>query len=254
MGRRLGKGGAPVGGARRAETTTDLALALPAPPERPVADTPVLIAQEQEVLGRCEVAIENLKVAFWAAGKGLQVVRDGRLYRADYATFEEYVTDRWGMSRGQADKLIRMWPVAQAMFESSASDSNGLTRIRVKPLNQAIAWELVPVAERHDAPGAASVYRAAAESGGEERQVTAAIVRDAVREIVRSTPKGAPVDPATAEAAVAAAWSRAGEPRQQKQRGGVAMPWDSPERVHALLRAEMSLENRRTLAKLLLAD
>lgn len=254
----MGKGGAAVGGARRAETTTDLALALPAPPERPVADTPVLIAQEQEVLGRCEVAIENLKVAFWAAGKGLQVVRDGRLYRADYATFEEYVTDRWGMSRGQADKLIRMWPIAQAMFESASDDSNGLTRIRVKPLNQAIAWELVPVAERHDIPGAANVYRAATESGGAGREVTAAIVRDAVREIVRGTPKGEPVDPEVAAAAAEAAWSRASEPRQQKRRagiaGGVALPWGSPERLNTLLRAEMSPENRRTLAKLLLSD
>ncbi|WP_146057620.1 hypothetical protein [Streptomyces sp. SM12] len=230
-------------------------MALPVPPERPVADTPVLIAQEQEMLGRCEVAIENLKVAFWAAGKALQVVRDGRLYRAEHGTFEEYVTERWGMSRGQADKLVRMWPVAQAMFESSGGDSNGLTRIRVKPLNQAVAWELVPVAERHDVPAATNVYRATAESSGEGRDVTAAVVRDVVREVVKETPKGEPVDPAKVTAAAEAAWSRAGQPRTPKPRKAPlatpALPWESPESLNKLLRREMSPENRQTLAKLL---
>lgn len=55
------------GGQRRMETTTDLVLKLPAPPQKPIASSPVLITEEEDVFARCEVATENLKVAFWAA-------------------------------------------------------------------------------------------------------------------------------------------------------------------------------------------
>ena len=51
--------------------------------------------REQADLATCEAALDNLRVAFWAAGKALQVIRDARLYRDTHATFEDYVEQRW---------------------------------------------------------------------------------------------------------------------------------------------------------------
>ena len=72
--------------------------------------------REQADLATCEAALDNLRVAFWAAGKVLQVIRDGRLYRDTYATFEDYVEQRWDMSRPQAYRLIDAWPLAERLF------------------------------------------------------------------------------------------------------------------------------------------
>ena len=54
--------------------------------------------REQADLATCEAALDNLRVAFWAAGKALQVIRDARLYCDTHATFEDYVEQRWDMS------------------------------------------------------------------------------------------------------------------------------------------------------------
>jgi hypothetical protein len=266
MGRRMDAGNpAAAGGRRRPETTTDLVLSLPAPPPQPIASTPVLITEEQDVFVRCEVAIENLKVAFWAAGKALEIIRDGRLYRTEYGSFDEYVHQRWDMSRGQADKLIRMWPIAQDMFESSSSDSNDPTRIRVKKLNRAVVWELVPLAEGFDIQTATAVYQTTVDA--DEGPVTAHVVRGVVKNLVRVLPKGEGIDREALTTAVRAALqggaassqrrAAAGKPVTTKSKADSVdpvppLPWDSPEALDRLLRRHMSEENRHTLGKLLL--
>ncbi|MEU4823116.1 hypothetical protein AB0H37_14695 [Actinomadura sp. NPDC023710] len=39
-------------------------------------------------------------------GNALLRIRDGRLYRADFGTFEEYCRERWGFSDSRARQLI----------------------------------------------------------------------------------------------------------------------------------------------------
>ncbi|MHA4819477.1 hypothetical protein ACXZ65_34570 [Streptomyces aculeolatus] len=258
MGRRL-SGTGP----RRPETATDFARNLPGPPPRPIADTPVLIGEEEEVFQRCEAAVETLKFAFWAAGKGLQVIRDGRLYRATHGTFDDYVQDRWGMTRAQANKLIRMWPIAEALFESQVQESNDLARTRAKRLSQSVVWELVPVAERYDVDAAQHLYSTTVEASGGE--VTAAVLKGAVAAL----PKEKSFDTTAAAVAVQRAVEqmqtakrpapRAGGAAQPTARRGTGVepvepPWESPEEMNLLLRRHMSAEGRRMLAKLLAED
>jgi hypothetical protein len=250
-------------GQRRMETTTDLVLKLPAPPQKPIASSPVLITEEQDVFARCEVAIENLKVAFWAAGKALEIIRDGRLYRAEHTSFDDYVDKRWAMSRGQADKLIRMWPIAQALFESMESESNDPTRIRVIRLNQAVIWELVPVAEGYDLEAATAVYKTTVEA--DEGPVTAEVVKGVVKGVAKTLTKGQEIDQEALTSAVRAALARvaarkeAGSRKSQvaakpKTDPAPKLPWDSPDALNRMLRQHMSEENRRTLGKMLIND
>ncbi|MGW6973752.1 hypothetical protein [Streptomyces sp. NPDC054952] len=249
--------GATGGGQRLPETTTDLVLKLPAPPQHPIASSPVLITEEQNIFARCEVAVENLKVAFWAAGKALQIIRDGRLYRVGYTSFDEYLDQRWDMSRGNADKLIRMWPIAQALFDSADHDSNDPTRIRVRKLHQSTVWELVPVAEGHDVQTATAVYRTTHQL--EEGTVTAGVVRAVVKAVMSAIPKGKDVEEATLSDTILNALTRpADKPKPRKQKTAPApaaeLPWASPDRLNALLRRHMTVEDRKTLGKMLLAE
>jgi hypothetical protein len=121
---------------------------------------------ERADLATCEAALDNLRVAFWAAGKALQVIRDARLYRDTHATFEDYVELKWDMSRAQAYRLIDAWPLAESL--SPIGDK----------LNESQIRELLPLADRHGRDAAVTVYRTVAEADGSH--VTAALLRRVV--------------------------------------------------------------------------
>lgn len=139
--------------------------ALPTP-HAPASEGAELLDTERQDLATCEAAIDTLRMAFWAAGKALQVIRDARLYRETYGTFEEYVEDRWDMRRAHADRLIRAWPLAGALDPIGSKIVEGQVR------------ELLPVAERHGQDAAVAVYRTIAEADGV--RVTAAVIKGAV--------------------------------------------------------------------------
>lgn len=141
-----------------------IAAAVPEP--RAAAGDGPLSAGEQSDLSTCEAALDNLRMAFWAAGKALQTVRDGRLYRAAHDTFEEYVDQRWDMSRAQAYRLIEAWPLAERL--SPIGDTITESQIR----------ELLPVAGRHGQDAAAVVYETVAES--DTVRITAAVLHKVV--------------------------------------------------------------------------
>ncbi|MEU6965055.1 hypothetical protein [Streptomyces chrestomyceticus] len=146
-------------------------------PTTQLTDTPALIAQEHDMLLKCESALENLRFAFWAAGKALQVVRDARLYRAEFATFEEYTQVKWDITPQYAGKLIRTWRVAEALF--LARPGGGLETIVSKKLGYGQAWELVPLVEEHSVKAATYLYLALLRTKG--AGVTAALVKGAVQ-------------------------------------------------------------------------
>jgi hypothetical protein len=57
-------------------------------------------------LGRLEGRIEQGLRAFWEIGQSLGQIRDKRLYRQSYKTFDEYCLNRWEMSRRSVYQLI----------------------------------------------------------------------------------------------------------------------------------------------------
>ncbi|MFH9871571.1 hypothetical protein ACH4NT_36540 [Streptomyces lydicus] len=166
---------------KKFQTAVDMAEALPHL-FKPISDSPTLIGEEQDSLAQCEAAVETLKAAFWAAGKALHIIRDARLYRQTHKNFNDYCDERWGMQREYADKLIRTWPIAEALIKRQASGE--LTPIGVKTLNQAQTWELVPAADTWDVDAATFVYETVIEVNGEK--VTAEILNGAVNALPKT--------------------------------------------------------------------
>ena len=64
-----------------------------------------LSASEQRTLQRAEVTIAKGMRAFVAVGLALKAIRDRRLYRERYGTFEEYSARRWELSRRRGYEL-----------------------------------------------------------------------------------------------------------------------------------------------------
>ncbi|MEV6767529.1 hypothetical protein AB0N05_02750 [Nocardia sp. NPDC051030] len=146
--------------APRTDTSLDI-LSVPLPTTH--GDGP-LDTREQEQLELCESSIDALRVAFWTAGRALQIVRDARLYRADHATFDDYVEKRWDMQRSYAHKLIRAWPLAARLHPLAPSINEGQIR------------ELLPIAAAHGEDAAVTVYTTLAA----DVKVTATKLREAL--------------------------------------------------------------------------
>lgn len=77
--------------------------------------TTALTALESKSLSRHEATIERGKTAFVEVGLALMAIRDGRLYRAGYDTFEDYCQKRWGWARQNIVYYIGAAQVAQML-------------------------------------------------------------------------------------------------------------------------------------------
>jgi hypothetical protein len=139
-------------------------------PYEAFSDSPNLVDTERQDLAACEKAINGLRLAFWAAGKALQTIRDARLYRTTHATFEEYVEQRWQMGRSYAYRLIQAWPLAEAL--SPIGDTT---------LNEAQVRALLPLAAQHGQDAAVVVYGTVAEVDGVP--LTATVLADVAQQI-----------------------------------------------------------------------
>ena len=98
----------------------------------------VLTQTEATDLDDCEAVIRRGLKTFVEVGTALQKIRDGRLYRTQWATFEEYLQQRWDMRRETADRTIRSAEVAALV-----GNPNGLVKV-----NEAQARELAPLLDQ----------------------------------------------------------------------------------------------------------
>lgn len=79
--------------------------------------TEQLTAMERSALTHAEAEIENGLQSFIEVGEALAKVRDERLYREDFASFEAYCRERWGLSRSLAYDTIA---AAETVVQMSA--------------------------------------------------------------------------------------------------------------------------------------
>lgn len=95
-----------------------------------------------------EVIGKSLK-AFYEVGSALMEIRESKLYKQDYDTFEDYCRDRWDMTRQYAYNLIGSSQVVNNLknvnnclqIPETESQARPLTRLSV-PLQQEV-WQKV---------------------------------------------------------------------------------------------------------------
>ena len=100
---------------------------------------------EHATLQAYEQTITEGLQTFVAVGQALLAIREQRLYRAEYATFEGYCRERWGIARSRAYQLIDAAEVAENVHncgqilpanEAQARPLTGLT-----PEEQRAVWQ-----------------------------------------------------------------------------------------------------------------
>jgi hypothetical protein len=106
------------------------------------------------------------------AGRALQRIRDLRLYRDTYATFEAYCQQRWNLSRPRAYQLIAAADVVEHLRQS----------VRILPTNAAPARELASLTPALQAEVWGEVVETAP-----ERKITAKHVQATVKRLRDTT-------------------------------------------------------------------
>ncbi|MGC4959744.1 hypothetical protein ACLQ2P_41660 [Actinomadura citrea] len=202
---------------------------VPAPYEA-FSDSPNLVDTERQDLAACEKAIDGLRLAFWAAGKALQTIRDARLYRAKHATFEDYVEQRWQMSRAQAYRLIDAWPLAEVL--SPMGDT----------LNERQVRALLPFAHQHGKDAAVTVYGTVASVEGVP--LTATVLADVVQQIRDK------FDPATAADEIRAYLARGDQDQEDAEPVDPATAWTAEaERLRNVVRRAVTRPSFQAAAR-----
>lgn len=95
-----------------------------------------------------EATIERGMQTFVEVGLALMEIRDGRLYRAEYGTFEEYCQERWGWERRHAYRLIDAAAAVENVSnwtqnQVPANEAQARPLTSLPPAQQREAWERV---------------------------------------------------------------------------------------------------------------
>lgn len=126
---------------------------------------------EREEFRRCVDIIERSLKTFIEVGDALMRIRERRFYRESHSSFEGFCSERWGMSKTQANRLIAATEVVANLTPIGA---NPIAESQVRPLSglspdqQREAWRRAVESAPEGKVTAAHVEAAAKEIRGEE--------------------------------------------------------------------------------------
>lgn len=128
-----------------------------------------LIALERQIAGGLRTFVQ--------VGEALCEIRDSRLYRVEFGTFEEYCKSKWGFTKTQAFRLIggaevakNLSPIGDKTKVVPVKESQARPLTSLPPEQQSEAWE-----------------KAVDDAGGE--QPTAKQVENAVKQVIGNVPQ-----------------------------------------------------------------
>jgi hypothetical protein len=91
----------------------------------PLPDSIPLTAQEKVRFTELEAVVERNLETFLSVGRALAEIRNKRLYRQQFGTFEDYCVKRWGFSGSRGLDLVRSASVAEVLLAGPAAPQTG---------------------------------------------------------------------------------------------------------------------------------
>lgn len=93
-----------------------------------------LTVQEIDKLSQCESIIKEGIKTFKEVGQALLEIRENRLYRKEYKTFEDYCRDKWGIHRSRAYQLSEASKISANL--STVVDISPTSEKQIRPLSK----------------------------------------------------------------------------------------------------------------------
>ncbi len=108
-------------------------------PKQELLPSPLSQLQEQEVI------IQKGLNGFIKAGEALKVIKEGKLYSGEYATYQEYCQKKWNFTPQHANRLIKAATVVEEIksepIGSIVPQSEAQARALSKSENPAVDWK-----------------------------------------------------------------------------------------------------------------
>jgi N6-adenosine-specific RNA methylase IME4 len=134
----------------------------------------IITLDERSRLYQCEEIIEHGLNTFVDVGNALLEIRDSKLYRQDFTTFEDYCKERWGIERRRAYQLMDAAKAVENVYLSTQTVPVNELQARpltaLDPQEQIEAWKRVIENTPEGKITAAVVLKAAKEVEREKRQ------------------------------------------------------------------------------------
>jgi hypothetical protein len=115
-----------------------------------IPDACPLTSTEKTLKAELEAVVSAGLEEFLRVGTALAELRNRRLYRTEFATFEAYCRGRFSLARSSVDQLIRSSIVARDLLDSGIELSPNTSEAVIRPLSalpgqelQAACWSLV---------------------------------------------------------------------------------------------------------------
>src|SRR6516164_5074365 len=108
----------------------------------PIPDACPLTSWEKVRKTELEQVVEGNFEQFLRVGAALAELRNRRLYRTTFATFEQYVRARFGLARSSVDQLIRSSMVARDLLDNGEELSPHTSEAAIRPLSALPGQEL----------------------------------------------------------------------------------------------------------------
>jgi hypothetical protein len=167
-----------LAGLARQQSAPPAALTLDSIPNAAAAIGPEteLTDAERADLTLCETAARTSHTSYWLTGKALDTVNKRRLYRADYATFEDLLA-AWDIPSSNAYRMMTGWPLAARLLQD------------VPKLAHAHVDALLPVVKAYGIEAAATLHALLRDSLD---RVTADNIKSVVKELPLADTSGDP--------------------------------------------------------------
>jgi hypothetical protein len=103
-----------------------------------------LSTTEERELANCEAIIDRNLGGFRETGEALMKIRDGKLYKVEFKTFEEYCQKRWNFGRTYAHRMIESAKVIKnllPMGNKPESERQARVLAPLPPQEQREVWK-----------------------------------------------------------------------------------------------------------------
>lgn len=138
---------------------------MPQPPKK--TDRGSLSAAEARDLARLECDVQSGLTEFRRAGLALAEIRERKLHREEYATFDDYCRERWGLSKTHANRLISAAQIVESLTLEAPvgavlpqTESQCRALAGADPEDRAMAWSGAVDLAGGEQPTAEEVLRA----------------------------------------------------------------------------------------------
>ena len=120
-----------------------------------ISDVIPLLPAERERFAELESVVQTHLETFLTVGRALAEIRNRRLFRQEFATFEDYCVKRWGFGGAHGLDLIRSTEVAEGLLASCAGPQGDA------PLPPDLSPDALRPLQKLDAPLQSAVWRLA---------------------------------------------------------------------------------------------